>query len=259
LVEPFLKSELLTLHKRCCRKNFRFLSRGFVIGIYSNTLSFSYFYRTSEKHNFTMKRLLSLAFILFVQFSAVSQQKDNETKTALLIVDIQNFYFPGEGPGLVNAEQASLNAKDILRTFREREQLVVHVRHQAAKGFEIHENVKPVKNEKVITKQEVSSFLNTDLLGYLNSHNINRLVIIGMQTHMCLEAAVRAGHDLGFECVVIEDACATKDLVYNGVKVKAEDVHASTLATLAGGGYANVIDLDIFKENTEKYLFQKLD
>jgi nicotinamidase-related amidase len=205
-----------------------------------------------------MKRLLSLIItVLLFQYSVSSQQKNNNIKTALLIVDIQNFYFPGDGPGLVNAEQASLAAKEILQVFRDKKQLVVHVRHKSSKGFEIHKNVEPISNEKIITKEEVNSFQGTDLLEYLRSNNINRLVIIGMQTQMCLEAAVRAAYDYGFECVVVQDACATRDLKFGGKVVKAEDVQTSTLATISDGGYGKVIEMKVFKENADKYLFQK--
>jgi nicotinamidase-related amidase len=208
-----------------------------------------------------MKKTLVLILALFIfQYSANSRQKEEGSiKTALLIVDIQNFYFPGDGPGLVNAEAASLNAKEILEIFREKNQLVVHVRHKSDKGFEIHKNVEPLSDEKVITKEEVNSFQNTDLLEYFKSNNISRLVIIGMQTQMCLEAAVRAAHDFGFECIVVHDACATRDLKFNDRIIKAEDVHASTLATIAGGGYGKVIDLKTFKEKTDNYLLQKID
>jgi nicotinamidase-related amidase len=207
-----------------------------------------------------MKKISGLLLIILMfHYTANAQQnKDNHIKTALLIVDIQNFYFPGEKPGLVNAEQASLNAREILNIFREKNQLVVHVRHQANKGFEIHKNVEPAANEKVITKQEVNCFQGTDLLEYLKSYGINRLVIIGMQTQMCVEAAIRAGHDFGFECIVIPEACATKDLMFDNRVVKAEDVQTSTLATIADGGYGEIADLKSFKENTDKYLMQKL-
>jgi len=206
-----------------------------------------------------MRRLsiLILAVLLF-QCPVYSRQESEHPKTALLIVDIQNFYFPGDGPGLVNAEQAGLTAKEILQLFRDRKQLVVHVRHKSNKGFEIHKNVEPISGEKVITKEEVNSFQGTDLLEYLKSNNINRLVIIGMQTQMCLEAAVRAAHDYGFECCVIQDACATRDLKFGDKVIRAEDVHFSTLATLKDGGYGRVIEMKDFKENTDKYLFQKL-
>jgi nicotinamidase-related amidase len=125
--------------------------------------------------------------------------------------------------------------------------------------MEIHKNVEPLSNEKVITKEEVNSFLGTDLQEYLRNNNINRLVIIGMQTQMCLEAAVRAAHDYGFECVVIQEACATRDLTFGGKVAKAEDVQTGTFATFVNGGYSKVIEMKLFKENTDKYLFQKLD
>jgi nicotinamidase-related amidase len=137
----------------------------------------------------------------------------------------------------------------------QQQQLIVHVRHQAKKGFEIHPSVSPLPSEKVVTKQEVNSFYKTELLEYLREKGVKRLVIIGMQTHMCLEAAVRAAHDFGFECLVVQDACATKDMKYGEKVVIAEDVHTTVLATLVAGGYAKVMDFKDFKSNSEKYLY----
>jgi nicotinamidase-related amidase len=208
-----------------------------------------------------MKRILGLVVTLIIfHFQAIARPEGNDSiRTALLIVDIQNFYFPGDGPGLVNAEPASLNAKEILKIFRDKNLLVVHVRHKTDKGFEIHKNVEPISNEKVITKEEVNSFQKTDLLEYLKKNNINRLVIIGMQTQMCLEAAVRAGHDFGFECIVIQDACATRDVRFGEKTVRAEDVQTTVLATITDGGYGKVITLKTFKEDTDRYLNKKLE
>jgi nicotinamidase-related amidase len=205
-----------------------------------------------------MKKSIVLLLLLTL-FTIVgwSQIKNEPVKTALLIVDIQNFYFPGDGPGLFHAEEASLAAKEVLGIFRDQKQLVVHVRHLSKKGFEIHPNVAPADGEKVITKQEVNSFQKTELLEYLRSKAINRLVIIGMQTQMCLEAATRAAHDFGFECIVVQDACATRDLKFGDKMVKAEDVQTAVLATLTDGRYAKVVDLKDFKENIKKYLFLK--
>jgi nicotinamidase-related amidase len=200
--------------------------------------------------------IIVLSFLL-LSITSMAQEKSIQAKTALIIVDIQNFYFPGEGPGLVNAEEASLAAKEVLRKFRVEKQLIVHVRHQSKKGFEIHQNVVPLPGEKVITKEEVNSFYKTDLLEYLRVNGVSRLVIIGMQTHMCLEAAVRAAHDYGFECLVVQDACATKDMKFGDKTVKAEDIHTAVLATLTNGGYAKVLDLSEFKEKANQYLFNK--
>ena len=189
------------------------------------------------------------------QVNSYSLNRNDSITTALVIVDIQNFYFPGEGPGLVNAEKAGLNAKEVLAIFRQFNKPVIHVRHKATKGFDIHNYVKPLQDEKVITKEEVNSFLNTDLYDYLKSKNIKRLIIIGMQTHMCVEATVRAAHDLGFECIIIQDACATRDIKFRDKTINAAEVHYSTLSTIQNGGYGKVIDFDEFRIDPEKYFY----
>jgi nicotinamidase-related amidase len=55
-----------------------------------------------------------------------------------------------------------------------------------------------------------------------------------------VEGAVRAAVDAGFKCLVVEDACATRDLDRDGQVLKADWVHQTTLATLEGA-YADVI------------------
>ena len=60
---------------------------------------------------------------------------------------------------------------------------------------------------------------------------------------MCLEAAVRAGHDLGYDCTLIEDACATRALQYEELIIPAKNVHFSTIQTL-DGSYAKVISTE---------------
>lgn len=165
-------------------------------------------------------------------------------KTALLIIDIQNFYFPGGSSELVNPVPASINAQKLLNYFRQTKQMVIHVKHGDGKGAEIHANVTPLPGEKVIVKNEVNSFLKTDLLDFLNKNGITKLVLCGMQTNMCLEAATRAAADYGFECIVIHDACAAKNQTFNGLTVKAQNVHATALATLKA--YAKVIRTEEF-------------
>ena len=184
------------------------------------------------------KLLLFLGIVLPVLLSA----QNDSVKTALLLIDIQNFYFEGGSSELVNPDAASLNAAKVLAAFREKGDLVVHVSHGRGPQSAIHENVKPLDNEKVIVKFKVNSFLNTGLLEYLNENKVKRLVLCGMQTHMCLEAATRAAADYGFECIVIGDACATKDVTYSDKTIKAEDVQYSTLASFKP--YAIVMDTE---------------
>jgi nicotinamidase-related amidase len=190
-----------------------------------------------------MKKSIIILYFIFHGIFLYSQE--STPKTALILIDIQEFYFPEGAVPLVNPEPAAENAARILSSFREKSQLVVHIKHAFGQGGEIHPLVAPYDVEKIITKNEVNAFLGTDLLAYLRENGITNLVLVGMQTHMCLEAATRAAHDFGFDCTVIGDACATRDLKFGDTIVPAAQVHAATLATL-NRTYAKVLSTDVY-------------
>ena len=180
--------------------------------------------------------------------------------TALLIIDVQNDYFEDGAMTLVGSYRASENIKLLLKKFRTENQPILHIQHIAPSpsatffipntiGAEIHANVKPLDNEKVIIKHYPNSFRETDLLNHLKSLDITNLVICGMMTHMCIDATTRAAKDLGFNCTLIADGCATKHLEINGTIVTAENVHNSFLAAL-NYFYSTVT-------NTNEYLGEK--
>lgn len=163
---------------------------------------------------------------------------------ALIIVDIQNDYFENGAMELAQPLQASGNAKLILTHFREKGLEVVHVQHLSlspqatfflpnTEGQEIHESVVPLPSEKLIVKNYPNSFRDTDLLSYLKSKEITELVFVGMMTHMCIDATVRAAKDYGFDCTVIADATATRTLEVNGKSVDAASIQTSFLAGLS--------------------------
>jgi nicotinamidase-related amidase len=172
-------------------------------------------------------------------------------KTALLIIDVQEFYFPGGRMQLEHPEVAGMNAGLLLDLFRARAYRVYHVRHNFEPGGNIHPYVKPLPGEMVFSKDQVNAFAGTDLLKVLSQDSIERLVVCGMQTHMCVEAAVRAAHDLGFDCVLASDACATRALQFEEHIIPAASVHYSTLSTLQGS-YARVATTeDLIREFSE--------
>ena len=164
-------------------------------------------------------------------------------KTALLIVDVQEFYFPGGRMQLENPELAGMNAGLLLDHFRNNEMHIYHVRHNFEPGGDIHQFVKPREGEAVFSKDQVNSFAGTGLLEMMQQDSIEQLVICGMQTHMCVEAAVRAAHDFGFICLLASDACATRALQFEEHIIPAKNVHYSTLSALQGS-YARVITTD---------------
>ena len=66
----------------------------------------------------------------------------------------------------------------------------------------------------------------------LKEWGIERVVITGMMTHMCVDATARAANDLGFKVIIAEDACATRDLKYGDTTIPADYVHKAFLAAL---------------------------
>lgn len=164
-------------------------------------------------------------------------------KSALLLIDIQNDYFEGGLNPLVGSREAGLNAHKLLMYYRQWNLPVIHVQHLSTRpgstfflpgtdGAKIHKLVEPQNNEKVIVKHSPNSFFQTDLQTLLKADAITELVVCGMMTHMCVDATVRAAKDLGYTCTVIGDACATKDLELNNVRVNAREVQTAFLAAL---------------------------
>lgn len=170
--------------------------------------------------------------------------------TTLLLIDLQNDYFPGGSFPLPGAAQAGERAAALLAAFRERGLPVVHVRHVSTRpgstfflpgtdGADIHPLLAPLPGEPVVVKHRPNSFLDTELEAVLRGLGTEKLVVAGMMTNMCVDAGVRAAADLGFSCTLAHDACAAAPLSFGGLDVPAPQVHAAFVAAL-GFGYAQV-------------------
>lgn len=170
---------------------------------------------------------------------------------ALIIIDIQNDYFPGGAMELEGAEAAGRAAAALAARFRAAGLPVVHVRHESLQpgatfflpgtpGAAVHPLVTPLPGELVVTKHHPSAFRDTGLADALRALGAKRLAFCGMMTHMCVDTSVRAACDLGFECSLAADACATCSLTFGGRRVAAADVQAAFLAAL-GMAFARVV------------------
>ena len=173
------------------------------------------------------------------------------SESALLVIDIQNDYFPGGAMELEGADAAGAKAGAALKRFREKGLPVIHVRHLSTrpgatfflpgtKGAEIHAAVTPQGAETVVEKNFPNGFRNTGLQDILDRQGIKNLVVAGMMTHMCVDATVRHAADLGYKVTLLGDACATRAQSYAGETVPARQVHAAFLAAL-NGFYAKVV------------------
>jgi nicotinamidase-related amidase len=177
-------------------------------------------------------------------------------KTALLLVEIQNDYFPNGRMPIEKSTYVAAKAKQLLTAYRAREWPVIHVQHistrpndtyflPCTKGAEFHPDFQPTKSEFIVKKHYPNSFRDTNLQSVLKKAGINHLTICGMMTHNAIDATVKAAYDNGFVCTVPHDACATKDLHFNENIIAASNVHHSFLAALEPI-YASILSTDTF-------------
>ena len=172
--------------------------------------------------------------------------------TALVIIDIQNDYFPGGAMELEGADAAGAKAGEVLQKFRIQGNPVFHIRHLSVRpgatfflpgtpGVEIHASVRPRHGEAIVEKNFPNAFRGTALQNELDKQKIKNLVVAGMMTHMCVDASVRAAADLGYKITLLADACATRKQSFGGETIPARQVHGAFLAAL-NGFYAKVVN-----------------
>lgn len=173
---------------------------------------------------------------------------------ALIIVDLQNDYFPGGRWPLVGIEEAAANAGRVLAQFRETGRPVIHIRHEfesndapffvpGSVGAQINKCVLPENGEPVVLKHHPNAFRDTELKALLDGQGIRKLTVLGAMSHVCIDATVRAAVDLGYDVTVVHNAIATRDLQFNGTDVPAKQVHAAYMAALSFA-YATVVSTD---------------
>jgi nicotinamidase-related amidase len=151
---------------------------------------------------------------------------------AVVTIDIQMDYFPGGRFPLFRARSALRQTRKLLERAREAGIPVLHIRHcgtdpagrflvEGTPGTALHPGLESDRHpeERVIIKQLPNSFKGTDLEEYLRSLGVTRPVFAGMITWMCVDTTVRAAKDLGFEPVLVHDACASGWLLWKGLPV----------------------------------------
>ena len=174
------------------------------------------------------------------------------TNRAVIVVDLQNEYWPTGKLPLDGIETAAANAARVITHARDRGDLVVNIRHEmpdapffvpGSDGARINDTVRPADEEPVITKNFPNAFRDTGLHDLLTSRGIDQVVVVGAMSHMCIDATVRAANDLGYGTTTIHDACATRQLEFQGKSVPAAQVHTAMMAALAFA-YGDVVSTE---------------
>jgi len=163
--------------------------------------------------------------------------------TALLLIDLQvGIHHPRLGRR--NNPEAELRIGELLAAWRRSARPVVHVRHLSRSadsvfwpgqsGCQFQPAFTPLASETVFDKHVPDAFANSGLERWLHARGISQLVIAGGITNNSVESTARSAGNLGFDVVVVEDACFTFDQHdLHGRLWPAEDVHALSLANLA--------------------------
>ena len=172
-----------------------------------------------------------------------------DSDTALLIIDVQKgvdrLDYSGGPNGRRNNPEAESHMLSLLAEWRNSGRPVAFTIHDSREpgsplklsletgeqkpGFE------PAADDIVVVKDVNSGFIGTSLEIDLRRAGVDRLVIVGFFTNMCVETTTRMAGNLGFDTYLVPDCCAASNRIGpDGVDHDPESVHQMTVANLHG-------------------------
>lgn len=167
----------------------------------------------------------------------------NDKKRALLVIDVQNEYFSGKLP--ISYPTDSLpKIVTLMQIANDKSIPVILIQHTApqpdsvtfvrgSNGWQLHEEVLAQPYDLILEKKLPGSFTGTNLQEYLQSQQVDTLVICGYMTQMCCDTTARQAVHLGYNVEFIADATGTLDVINYAGQVTAEELHRAILITQA--------------------------
>jgi nicotinamidase-related amidase len=171
----------------------------------------------------------------------------NKEKSALLVIDMQDFFLDPKSPSFTCGGLAILPVlEQLIKAFREHQRPVIYTRHvhhpdhldsgilgwwwegmciEGTPESEVHRAIAPLPSEKVILKHRYSGFYNTDLETILRVLKIEDLVITGVMTNMCCESTARDAYFRDYRVFFPADGSGSIN----------EEMHVASLLNLAFG------------------------
>ena len=179
----------------------------------------------------------------------------NREKAALLVIDMQYFFLDPASPSYTCGGPAILpRLQKVIKAFRQANRPVIYTRHvhhpdhldagimawwwegmckEGSPESEIHQDIAPKPNEKVVFKHRYSAFYNTDLETVLRSLKVEEIVVAGIMTNMCCESTSRDAYYRDYRVFFLAD----------GTGSVTEEMHLASLLNVAFG-FAWVTDVD---------------
>lgn len=160
---------------------------------------------------------------------------------ALILIDCQNTYRQGVMQ-LTGVEDALKEVQRLLAMARDHKTPIIHIQHDSGPGslYDIRADigaiapeVAPLQDEPVIVKRYPNSFIQTELESRLKAQGIQKVILAGFMTHMCINSTAQGAFNLGFAPTVVANATASRPLTsVAGAALPAEIVHLAALATI---------------------------
>lgn len=161
-------------------------------------------------------------------------------KNALIVIDIQNDYFPGGAFTLENAEEACKGAGEAIEQAKRDGWLVVGVQHVNSpdapafkpdtEGVKTHSAIAAALGEApMVVKSEADSFFKTNLEQIVRDAGITDLYLTGMMTQHCVTHTALSPQARGMNVHIIAKGCAApaqalSDLALQGLSARCDIV-----------------------------------
>ena len=152
---------------------------------------------------------------------------------ALLIIDLQNDYFPQGKYPLHDTDKVLSNIKIAIDKAKQQNIPIILIQHIAltdnapffnkrSVGVEIHPDILNLSADAdIVEKSAADSFEQTNLEQVLATHQVTELLIAGMMTQNCItHTAISKAADK-YDVTVIQDCCTTMDEMINKIALNA--------------------------------------
>lgn len=172
-----------------------------------------------------------------------------DLSTALLLIDVQkgvdDTAYYGGPTGRANNPEAKDRIRTLLTAWRGKNGKVAFTRHNSIeegsplklslKTGEQLSGMEIAEGDIAVSKSVNSGFIGTSLELDLRRAGIQRLVVAGFFTNVCVETTVRMAGNMGFDTYLVHDACATMNAVgIDGQDYDPQLVHDMSVAGLHG-------------------------
>jgi nicotinamidase-related amidase len=168
------------------------------------------------------------------------------SKMVLMIVDVQNALIKAHP---YNEENVIENINKLILTARENEIEVLYVQHDdgvgtelehGKYGWQIYDDIAPNEGERIFEKQYNSAFHKTELRTYLDSKEIDTIILTGLQTEYCMDATCKSAFDCGYKVLIPEETNTTFDNEY----LSGENLYKFYNYKIWNNRFADVLSVD---------------